>query len=195
MAWGVRAKGPAPPSILTREQSLLLVVDVQEKLFPVMDSELRDGVAKNLKALGAAARRLSLPLLLSEQYPKGLGHTLPELQEALGQVSPVEKVAFSCCDVPSFTEQLNGSRKSQVVLAGIEAHVCVLMTGLDLLNLGYQVHVVADATCSRSRQNWQLGLQQLRHAGAVITSTESVIFQLLRRADTDEFRAIQALIK
>ncbi|HLC43057.1 MAG TPA: hydrolase [Methylomirabilota bacterium] len=195
MAWGLRTTRPAVPNILSREQSLLLVVDVQEKLFPAMDSELRDSVAKNLKVLGASARRLNLPLLLSEQYPKGLGHTLPELQEALGRVSPVEKVAFSCCDAPSFTEQLKAARRSQVVLAGIEAHVCVLMTGLDLLNLGYQVHVVADATCSRSRQNWQLGLQQLRQAGVVVTSTESVIFQLLRRADTDEFRAIQAMIK
>ena len=195
MAWGVKTRPPVPPSILSREQSLLLVVDVQEKLFPAMDSELRDSVAKNLKVLGTAARRLSLPLLLSEQYPKGLGHTLPELQEALGHLSPVEKVSFSCCDVPSFAEQLKAARRSQVVLAGIEAHVCVLMTGLGLLSLGYQVHVVADATCSRSRQNWQLGLDQLRQAGAVITSTESVVFQLLRRADTDEFRAIQALIK
>ena len=195
MAWGVNARRPLPPSILSREQSLLLVVDVQEKLFPAMDSELRDSVAKNLKVLSAAARRLNLPLLLSEQYPKGLGHTLAELQETLGRISPVEKVAFSCCDVPSLIEQLKAARRSQVVLAGIEAHVCVLMTGLDLLSLGYQVHVVADATCSRSRQNWQLGLDQLRQGGAVITSTESVIFQLLRRADTDEFRAIQALIK
>ena len=185
----------AQPLLLSRSESLLLVVDVQERLFPSMDSELRDSVARNLKVLGTAARRLALPIMLSEQYPKGLGHTLPELREALGQLAPVEKVTFSCCETPAFAAELKATGRTQVVLTGIEAHVCVLMTGLDLIGLGYQVHVVADATCSRTRQNWQLALDQLRQSGAVVTSTESVLFQLLRRSDAEEFREIQALIK
>ena len=183
------------PAVLRPDRSVLLVVDVQERLFPAMDSDLRDGVVRNLKLLGAAARQLNLPLIVSEQYPKGLGHTLPELKEAWSQVTPIEKVTFSCCDAPGFTEQLKATGRTQVVLAGIEAHVCVLMTGLDLLNLGYTVHVAADATCSRTRQNWQLGLDQLRQAGAVITNTESAIFQLLRRSDTEAFRTLQKMIK
>jgi nicotinamidase-related amidase len=174
---------------------VLVVVDVQERLFAVMDGELRDSVVKNLKILGMAARRMSLPFLVSEQYPKGLGPTLPELRDAWNGISHVEKITFSCCDDPAFLEQLKATQRTQVVLAGIEAHVCVLTTALGLLNLGYEVHVVADATCSRTRQNWQLGLDQLRQSGAIVTNTESVLFQLLRRADTDEFKALHALLK
>jgi nicotinamidase-related amidase len=185
----------ATPQSLTREGTLLLVVDVQERLFAVMDPEHREEVVKNIKILAATAQRLGLPLLLSEQYPKGLGRTLPELVETLGPVEPIEKVAFSCCGAEGFRDRLRATGVQQVVLAGIEAHVCVLLTALDLLGAGYGVHVVADAVCSRTRENWQIGLDQLRQAGAVVTSTETVLFQLLRTADSDEFRTLQKLIK
>jgi nicotinamidase-related amidase len=180
---------------LTREGALLLVVDVQERLFAVMDPEHREEVAKNIKILAATAQRLGLPLLVSEQYPKGLGHTLPELGQALGPVAPIEKVTFSCCGTDGFWERLRTTGARQVVLTGIEAHVCVLLTALDLLKAGYAVHVVADAVCSRTRENWRIGLDQLRQAGAVVTSTETVLFQLLRTADSEEFRTLQKLIK
>lgn len=180
---------------LTREGSALLVVDVQERLFAAMDAEHREEVVRNLKVLAAAARRLGLPIVVTEQYPKGLGHTLPELREALGAVGPLEKVTFSCCEAEEFMARLKATRATQVILAGIEAHVCVLLTGLDLLGLGYAVHVVADAVTSRTQGNWRIGVEQLRQAGAVITATESVLFQLLGKADTDDFRALLKLIR
>jgi nicotinamidase-related amidase len=185
----------AMPSRLTREGALLLVVDVQERLFAAMDPEHREQVAKNIKILAAVAQRLGLPLLVSEQYPKGLGRTLPELGQALGPVAPIEKTTFSCGGAEGFWERLRATGARQVVLAGIEAHVCVLLTALDLLEAGYAVHVVADAVCSRTRDNWRIGLDQLRQAGVVVTSMETVFFELLRTADADEFRTLQKLIK
>lgn len=180
---------------LERERTALLVVDVQERLFTAMDPEQREGMVRNIKLLVAGARRLGLPLLVSEQYPKGLGHILPELREALGAVEPLTKVDFSCCAVEGFKERLQALGVRGVVVAGIETHVCVLMTALDLIALGYAVHVPADAVCSRARPNWSAGLELLRGAGAVVTTTETVLFQLLRRADTEEFRDLRALIK
>jgi len=183
------------PMKLTRDGSALVVVDVQERLFAAMDAEHREEVVKNLKVLATAARRLGLPTLITEQYPKGLGHTLPELKEALGPVEPVERVAFSCCDAEGFSARLRATGRRQVILAGIEAHVCVLLTGLDLLADGYTVHVAADAVTSRTQGSWRMGVDQLRQAGAVITTTESVLFQLLQKADTDDFRVLAQLIK
>jgi nicotinamidase-related amidase len=180
---------------LTRDGSTLVVLDVQERLFAAMDAEHREEVVGNLKVLAAAARRLGLPILVTEQYPKGLGHTLPELREALGSVEPLEKVTFSCGDAEGFMARLKAAKTKQVILAGIEAHVCVLLTGLDLLAAGYSVHVAADAVTSRTQGNWRIGVDQLRQAGAVVTTTESVLFQLLGKADTDDFRALAKLIK
>jgi nicotinamidase-related amidase len=172
------------------------VVDVQERLFPAMDADQREEVMRNIKVLAAAARRLGLPVVVTEQYPKGLGHTLPELRETLGpQVEAVPKVAFSCAGVEGVRARLHASRARQVVLAGIEAHVCVLLTALDLLDEGYGVHVAADAVTSRSQANWRLAMEQLRQAGAVVTSTETVLFQLLGQGDTDEFRELARLIR
>ena len=183
------------PARLARDGSLLLVVDVQERLFAAMDPEHREEVVKNIKILATAARRLGIPIQVSEQYPKGLGHTLPELKESLGEAEPIEKVAFSCCGAEGFAERLKATRARQVVLTGIEAHVCVLLTALDLLAEGYGVHVVADATCSRRRESWQIALDQLRQAGVAVPSTESVLFQLLGTADTEDFRFLSKLIK
>jgi len=176
-------------------QPILVVVDVQERLFNAMDAERRDEMVRNIKILGATARRLGLPVLVTEQYPKGLGHTLPELRALLDDVTPIEKIAFSCCDAQGFTERLRALDPSRVILAGIEAHVCVLLTALDLQRQGFQVSVAADAVASRTPANLELGLAQARQAGAVVTATETVVFQLLGRADTDAFREITKLLK
>ena len=192
---------PAPtdtghPMALAREQSALVVIDVQERLFPAMDSDHREEVMRNLKVLAAAAQRLDLPTLATEQYPKGLGHTLPEMKAALpAGLEPIEKAEFSCWAVESFRSRLTASGKRQILLGGIEAHVCVLMSALDLLAAGYAVHVVADAVTSRTQANWRLAMDQLRQAGAVVTTTETVLFQLLRQADTDDFRELARLIR
>lgn len=184
------------PMVLVREKTALVVIDVQERLFPAMDSDHREEVMRNIKVLAAAARRLQLPTVVTEQYPKGLGHTLQELREALpAGVEPLEKVAFSCWGVESVRARLTATGARQLLLGGIEAHVCVLMSALDLLAEGYGVHVVADAVTSRTQANWRLAMAQLRQAGAVVTTTETVLFQLLRQADTDDFRELARLIR
>lgn len=184
------------PMTLDRERTALVVIDVQERLFPAMDADHREEVMRNIKVLTAAARRLQLGTLVTEQYPKGLGHTLQEVKDALPpEVQPVEKVAFSCLEVDAFRSRLAATGARQLLLAGIEAHVCVLMSALDLLAEGYAVHIVADAVTSRTQANWRLAMDQLRQAGAVVTTTETVLFQLLRQADTDDFRELARLIR
>ena len=184
------------PMRLDRDGTALMVVDVQERLFPAMDADHREEVMRNIKVLVTAARRLDLPIIATEQYPKGLGHTLRELREHFGpDVEPIPKVTFSCCGVEPVRARLAASRVRRVVLAGIEAHVCVLQSALDLLAEGYAVHVPADAVTSRTQANWRLGMDQLRQAGATVTSTETTLFQLLGQADTDEFRELSRLIR
>jgi nicotinamidase-related amidase len=184
------------PMTLDRERTALVVIDVQERLFPAMDADHREEVMRNIKVLTAAARRLNLGTLVTEQYPKGLGHTLQEVKDALpAGVQPVEKVAFSCLGVDAFRSRLTATGARQILLSGIEAHVCVLMSALDLLAEGYAVHIVADAVTSRTQANWRLAMAQLRQAGAVVTTTETVLFQLLGQADTDDFRELARLIR
>lgn len=187
---------PPHPMALARDQSALVVIDVQERLFPAMDADHREEVMRNLKVLAATAQRLGLPTLATEQYPKGLGHTLPEMKAALpAGLEPMEKVAFSCWAVESFRTRLAASGKRQILLGGIEAHVCVLMSALDLLAAGFAVHVVADAVTSRTQANWRLAMDYLRQAGAVVTTTETALFQLLGQADSDAFRELARLLR
>jgi len=184
------------PMALGHEHTALVLIDVQERLFPAMDSDHREEVMRNLKVLAATAQRLQLPTMVTEQYPKGLGHTLPEMRAALPSgLEPIEKVAFSCWGVEAFRGCLTASGARQVLLGGIEAHVCVLMSALDLLAAGYGVHVVADAVTSRTQANWRLAMDYLRQAGAVVTTTETALFQLLRQADSDDFRELARLIR
>jgi isochorismate hydrolase len=181
---------------LTRERAVLVVCDVQDRLFPAMDADHREEVMRNIKVLATSARRLSVPIVVTEQYPKGLGHTLPELMETLGpDIEPHEKVTFSCYGAETFRARLEASGAREIVLTGIEAHVCVLMSALDLVATGHTVHVVADAVTSRSQANWRFAMEQLRQADAVVTTTETVLFQLLRQADTDEFRELARLVR
>jgi nicotinamidase-related amidase len=174
---------------------VLTIVDVQERLFNAMDAERRDDMVANVKILASAARRLEVPVLVTEQYPKGLGRTLPEVKALLPDTTPFEKTAFSCADAEGFVDRLRALGADHVVLTGIEAHVCVLLTALDLLGRGMRVSVVADAVCSRRAANLDIGLAQARQAGAIITSTETVVFQLLGRADTDAFRELSKLLR
>jgi len=181
---------------LPREGTTLVIVDVQERLFPAMDADHREEVMRNIKILATTARRLGLPVIATEQYPKGLGHTLPELRDTLGpDVQPVPKVNFSCWGVEEVRARLRTTGTRQVILAGIEAHVCVLLSALDLLGEGMAVHVGADAVTSRTQANWRLAMDYLRQAGAVVTSTETVLFQLLGQADTEDFRELARLVR
>ena len=174
---------------------VLVVTDVQERLFGAMDAERRDEMVRNLKILLTAARRLGTPVVVTEQYPKGLGRTLPELRGLLDESPPIEKTTFSACGAAGFTERVAGHAAEPVILTGVEAHVCVLLTALDLLSKGYRVSIIADAVCSRREATMDVGLAQARQAGAVITSTETVVFQLLGGSDTEAFREISKLLR
>ena len=174
---------------------VLVVVDVQERLFNAMDAERRDDMVANVKILVSAARRLDVPVLVTEQYPKGLGRTLPELRSLLGDTPPFEKTAFSCCGADGFMDRIGTLGADHVILTGIEAHVCVLLTALDLLTRGLRVSIVADAVCSRRPANLEIGLGQARQASAVVTATETVVFQLLGGADSDAFRELSKLLR
>ncbi|HEY5999736.1 MAG TPA: hydrolase [bacterium] len=180
-------------SRIDREDAVLLVVDIQERLAAAMAE--REKVVANAGHLVAAAKLLDVPVLHTEQYPRGLGPTVPELREALGPALPVEKLTFDCCGEPSFTPALEAAGCSTVIVCGMETHICVLQTVLGLLAQGLAVHVVADAACSRNPDNARVALELMRDAGAVVTCTETVLFQLLVRAGTPQFKAIQARIK
>jgi nicotinamidase-related amidase len=170
------------------------VVDIQDRLASVMSE--RQHVVRNTSLLIEAAKTLGLPMVLTEQYPKGLGPTVNELKEILPPgVKPVEKLHFSCCGEPAFLDALKKTGKKKVILAGMETHICVLQTTLGLLDEGYGVHLVSDAICSRKSSDYKSGLGMAREAGAVVTSTETVLFQLLEKAGTEEFKKISKLVK
>lgn len=176
-------------------QPVVVLTDVQERLFGAMDAERRDDMIRNLKILLTAARRLAIPIVVTEQYPKGLGRTLPELRVLLDEAPAIEKTSFSACGAPEFTERLSTLAAEPIILTGVEAHVCVLLTALDLLGMGRRVWIVADAVCSRRAATMDIGLAQARQAGAIVTSTETVVFQLLGRADTEAFREVAKLLR
>jgi len=178
---------------LNRSQTGLLIVDIQERLLPAMFEKER--VVSNSLRLAKGAAVLKVPVLVTEQYKKGLGATLPEIAAAVPGFAPVEKMAFSACGAEEIVKSLKANSISDVILAGIEAHVCVSMTCLDLLNAGFRVFVVADAVSSRTPENMRIGLERMRDAGATVVSTEMVLFELLERAGTEDFKQILTLVK
>lgn len=180
--------------ILNKDDSVLIIIDIQERLAAVMKE--RERVIANTLHLIETARLLKTPVIVTEQYPKGLGPTVKEISEGLKDFyRPIEKITFSCCREDAFVNSLKGTGRRKVILCGMETHVCVLQTCIDLLSKGYNVHVVKDAVCSRTKDNFMVGIDFVRSAGAVITCTETVLFQLLERAGTEEFKAISRRIK
>ncbi|BDV41984.1 hydrolase [Geotalea uraniireducens] len=179
---------------LDRNQAVLVVIDVQERLCAAMDQEVLGQLTANTGILLEAARELGIPVLATEQYVKGLGCTLPELRDRFAGPA-YEKMTFSCCGDQSFLNRLAELGRKQVIITGMETHVCVLQTVLELLERDYRVHLVRDAVMSRRRDNWFIGLETARDAGAVITSTEAALFQLLRVAGTDEFKKLSKLVR
>ncbi len=178
--------------LIVKEQTALLVIDVQERLMPVIHEQ--EKIFANVNKLLRGAEILSLETIITEQYPKGLGNTCKEVEIGEGKTL-IEKVCFSCMQSESVTEQLKLTNKKSLIVCGVESHICVLKTTLDALQQGYEVHVVADAVSSRTAENKQIALDRMRQAGAFIVSTEMVLFMLLDKAGTDEFKAISKLIK
>ena len=179
--------------LIKAEKSCLLVIDVQAKLAPVMDAPER--TIANIAILMKAAARLDVPMLVSEQYPKGIGHTVEELAALAPAGSVMEKIHFSCLGDQGIGQRFGELDREQAVIAGIEAHVCVLQTAIDLHGGGRHAFVVVDATASRSPANHVAAMERLRAAGISIVTTEMVLFEWLGRSGTPEFKEIAALIK
>lgn len=185
---------PADAALLDPADAVLVVVDVQERLFPHIHDH--EDVETNVQRLVRGARALDVPVLVTEQYVKGLGTTVPGVREALGDAyRPLEKTAFSCARDAGFRRALGETGRRSVLLCGIEAHICVMQTGLHLLAEGAPVHVVDDATGSRVPLNKEAGLRRLERAGAVRSTTEMALFELLGTKDHPRFKDVQALIK
>ncbi len=178
---------------LLAEDVVLVIVDIQERLAAVMQE--RQKVVDNCLHLIEICKMLDIPIILNEQYPKGLGPLVPEIRDAVKEYAPHEKVTFSCCGMGSFAGSLKSTGRKKVILVGMETHVCVLQTCIDLLKEGFTVHAVRDAICSRTENNFVTAMEYMRDAGAVITCTETVLFQLLVKAGTEEFKAISKRIK
>ncbi len=183
---------------LERHRVALLIVDVQEKLAASMGNERLAQLERNIGILTLAACEFGLPVVLSEQYPKGLGKTLESLESGLSSVKTVhrlEKTAFSVCGDSGFGEIAKTVARDQWLVVGMETHVCVYQTARDLVGQGGDVHVVADAVCSRTEENWKIGMKLCRRAGAVHTSTEAVVFDLLGDASGSSFKTLSRAIR
>ncbi|HJZ62361.1 MAG TPA: isochorismatase family protein [Miltoncostaeaceae bacterium] len=182
------------PALLSRDETGLIVVDVQEAFRQAIDGF--DAMARNVGILAAGFGVLGRPVLVSEQYPSGLGHTVQEVAERLPEgTEPIEKTRFSACGVAAFDEQLAATACSRWVVCGIEAHVCVNQTVHDLLARGYEVHVAEDAVSSRAPTNRRIGLEKMTTAGARATSAETALFEMLEEAGGGDFRAISKLVR
>jgi len=180
-------------AVLQPESAALVVVDVQGKLASLMHD--REQFYSNLQILARGARILELPIYWLEQYPEGLGPTIPEMSELLTDLEPMSKVCFSGCGLDEFAEKLRSGGRQQILVCGLETHICVYQTVRDLLADGYHVQVVADAVSSRTAGNRQIGLDRMARLGAHLTSVEMALFELLGKAGTPPFKEIARLVK
>ncbi|MGE5682982.1 MAG: hydrolase [Bacillota bacterium] len=179
--------------ILSREKTALLVIDIQERILGVMQSP--EEVVSNTLKLIRGFKVLDLPIFHTEQYPKGLGLTVKEIAEELSGLEPVQKLSFSCSGAGELFPTLKLKNISQLVVCGIESHVCVQQTVLDLLANDFQVDVAADAVSSRKDKDYRISLERMARNGAEVTTTESILFELLNVCGTDEFKSISKIVK
>jgi len=181
---------------IQRDKTSLVVIDMQERLMNAIPEGNRESITKYAGILIESAKTLGIPITVTEQYPKGLGLTIPEIKETVGEgFTPIEKVVFSCARSPEFKSALKETGRKEALICGIETHVCVLQTVIDLINDGYTVYVPADAVASRKELDWERGIKLIEKAGAIVGTTETFLFQLLERAGTEEFKKISKLIK
>jgi nicotinamidase-related amidase len=181
---------------LDRSRTILLIIDVQERLLPVIDDHAN--VELNIVRLVRGTHLLGIPSVVTEQYVKGLGPTVEPVRRALEETSgyhPIEKDCFSAQGSPDFAHQLQSTGRTQVVLCGVETHVCVYQTASDLLAAGYEVSLVADAVSSRTARNREIAIRRRAGDGVRLTTTEMALFEICTRSGTDEFRAISRLVK
>ncbi len=179
--------------MLNTKEAVLVMVDFQTRLVEIVDRS--DLIIPNLIRMVKGCQSLEIPILATVQVPEKLGPMPPELTDALGDAAPIAKAVFSAVREPAFLTALRQSGRTQVILSGIEAHVCALQTGMDLLDTGYSLHVLSDGVFSRTAENHKLALQRLHDAGATISSVEMALFELIRTSNHPEFRTISKLVK
>lgn len=183
------------PLLCRADASQMVFVDLQGRLTAAMEADERQRVLARAGQLARAAELLAIPRLVTRQYPEGLGDTDPELAPALAGATVVDKTRFSCCGQAAFDDALAGADRPRIILAGMETHVCVTQTALELLAAGHTVFVAADATCSRDPQNRERALDRLARAGVQVTVTESVLFEWLRDAGHEHFKTISRWLR
>ena len=179
--------------MLKIDNTTLLIVDIQGKLAHLMHE--KELLFENVQKLIKGIQVLEIPILWVEQNPQGLGSTIPEIADVLKNSQPIIKMSFSCCRNNRFLQALNGLNRNQVLIAGIEAHICVYQTSAELVALGYDVSVVADAVSSRIMANKNIGLQKMKDSGVILTSVETALFELLKVAEGEPFREIVKIVK
>jgi len=178
---------------IIKEQSSGLIIDIQEKLHPHIYKH--DIISRNVSILIRGLKILNIPVILTQQYTKGLGDTIPDIKEAMGDFAPIEKNSFSCCDEPAFMESLNRLGKKYIIIAGTEAHVCVLQTSIDLIEKDFIPVVVENCISSRKNRDKKTAVDRMRQEGVIITTYESILFELTRFAGTSQFKDISRLVK
>ena len=179
--------------LISRENSVLVVVDYQDKLMPHIHG--RDAILRKAALLLHTAGVLGIPVIATEQYPRGLGSTIAEISGLIPGFSPVEKTCFSCMGEPEFVRRFEALGRKQAVIIGVETHVCVAQTALDLAGRDISSFVAADACGSRREQDYTLGLRRMEGGGVIVSGAEGVVFEWLRHAGTEEFKQVQAVVK
>ena len=179
--------------LIDRNDTLFIAIDFQEKLMPAMHEHqvLEDKVCR----LASGMKKLGIPHIVTQQYTKGIGETVKPVAEAIGKFDPIDKTSFSCMGNAEFVSQLEAADKETIVACGIEAHICLQQTVIELLAKGYRVYVPVDCASSRSIEDKRVAMERMRSAGAVITTYEAVLYELLRDAKAEEFKAISKIVK
>lgn len=180
---------------LNRNNVMLVIIDVQERLLKIMDPAITERTLFSIGLLARMFKRWGAPILISEQYPAGLGPTHAAIRQHLPELEPLEKLSFSCCGLESFNEQIFETGRTNIILTGMETHVCVQQTASDLRDRGYRVFVPIDAVQSSTKLRYRNGLHIMDRADVQLVNTESLLFQILQRCDTDEFREFQRMLK
>jgi nicotinamidase-related amidase len=179
--------------MFTAEDTVLIIIDIQEKLFRVIHE--KETLSANTVKLIKGIRLLDIPVILTEQNPAGLGPTLSEISSLLPDIEPITKFDFSCCKEEAFLQKLDESKRNQIILCGIETHICVYQTALDLADMGYEVQVAVDCVSSRTTINHDTALTRMGLEGIMPASIEMILFEILRTAKHDKFKEISAVIK
>ena len=181
------------PNLFTNENSLVLLIDFQERFIPVLHKN--DEAIKNIKLLLAGANIYGLPIIVTEQVPEKLGPTISDFKEYLYHAKFFYKKTMSCCGQIGFLEELKNRNIKRIAICGIEAHVCVLQTSLDLIHNGFQVHLASDAVTTRVPYNKEIAMEKMKNAGVIVSSVETILFEMAYTAGTEEFRKLQQLFK